>query len=100
MPQICPLILNLWQVLQDSKCQVVQEVNKRVAQALSYRTDLLCFLSRVLEKDPPHIKDTLEMDPVEDLNKKGDSPPCGISFSALCAFTMLEEANEFGVKLA
>eukprot|EP01018_Ginkgo_biloba_P000405 Gb_07427 [translate_table: standard] len=53
-----------------------EEVNKRVAQALSYRTDLPCFLPCALEKDPPDIKDTLELDPVEDLIKKEDSPRC------------------------
>jgi hypothetical protein len=50
-----------------------EEVNRRVAQALSYQTDIPCFLSRAFQKDPPEIKDFLELDCVEDLNNKGNS---------------------------
>lgn len=50
-----------------------EEVNRRVAQALSYRTEIPCFLPRSIQKDPPVISDFLELDPVEDLSKKGDS---------------------------
>jgi len=51
-----------------------EEVNSRVAQALSYRTEIPCFLPRALQKDSSIITDVLEFDPVEDLCKKGDSP--------------------------
>jgi hypothetical protein len=51
-----------------------EEVNSRVAQALSYRTEIPCFLPRALQKDSSIITDFLELDPVEDLCKKGDSP--------------------------
>lgn len=51
-----------------------EEVDRRVAQALSYQTDIPCFLSRAFQKDPPEIKDFLELDSVKDLNNKGNSP--------------------------
>lgn len=51
-----------------------EEVNSRVAQALSYRTEIPCFLPRAVQKDSPVVTDFLELDPVEDLCKKGDSP--------------------------
>lgn len=51
-----------------------EEVDRRVAQALSYQTDIPCFLSRAFQKDPPEIKDFLEIDCVEDINIKGNSP--------------------------
>lgn len=51
-----------------------EEVDRQVAQALSYQTDIPCFLSRAFQKDPPEIKDFLELDSVKDLNNKGNSP--------------------------
>jgi len=51
-----------------------EEVNKRVAQALAYRSEIPCFLPRAFQKDSPAITDILEVDPVEDFCKKGDSP--------------------------
>lgn len=51
-----------------------EEVNSRVAQALIYRTEIPCFLPRAVQKDSPVVTDFLELDPVEDLCKKGDSP--------------------------
>lgn len=51
-----------------------EEVDRRVAQALGYQTDIPCFLSRAFQKDPPEIKDFLELDSVKDLNNKGNSP--------------------------
>lgn len=51
-----------------------KEVNRRVAQALSYRTEIPCFLPRAFQKDPLEITDDLKLVSPEELCKKGDSP--------------------------
>lgn len=50
-----------------------EEVNRRVAEALSYRTEFPYWHPRAFVKDPPEIKDHLEVLPEEDLYKKGGS---------------------------
>lgn len=51
-----------------------EEVNRRVAQAISCRTEIPCFQPRAFQKDTPEITDVLKSVPLEDLCKKGNSP--------------------------
>jgi len=51
-----------------------EQVNRRVAQALSYRTETPCFLPRAFQEDPPENTDVSNSVSLEDLCKKGDSP--------------------------
>eukprot|EP00253_Pinus_taeda_P018411 PITA_18411 len=67
-------ILNMMCGLEKAVRHLSLEVNRQVAQALSYRTEIPCFLPRAVRKDSPVVTDFLELDPVEDLCKKGDSP--------------------------
>ncbi|KAH9309748.1 hypothetical protein KI387_037659 [Taxus chinensis] len=55
-----------------------EEMNRLVAQALSYRSEIPCWLDGALAKHSTEIKDCLELDPVEDLYTKDYSSFHGI----------------------